>query len=79
MTTPGSSANPLNWADRFRAAMLGGAVGDALGAAARDLSTADIQRWYGPHGLTEVRYEPLTFGIATLYVGVKPGDPAPVA
>jgi len=24
------------------------------------------------HGLTEVRYEPLTFGIATLYVGSKP-------
>jgi demethylmenaquinone methyltransferase/2-methoxy-6-polyprenyl-1,4-benzoquinol methylase len=24
------------------------------------------------HGLTDVRYEPLTFGIATLYVGVKP-------
>jgi demethylmenaquinone methyltransferase/2-methoxy-6-polyprenyl-1,4-benzoquinol methylase len=24
------------------------------------------------HGLAEVRYEPFTFGIATLYVGVKP-------
>jgi len=24
------------------------------------------------HGLVEVRYHPLTFGIATLYVGVKP-------
>lgn len=24
------------------------------------------------HGLTNVRYEPFTFGIATLYVGVKP-------
>lgn len=24
------------------------------------------------HGLAEVRYEPLTFGVATLYVGVKP-------
>jgi demethylmenaquinone methyltransferase/2-methoxy-6-polyprenyl-1,4-benzoquinol methylase len=24
------------------------------------------------HGLVEVKYEPLTFGIATLYVGVKP-------
>jgi demethylmenaquinone methyltransferase / 2-methoxy-6-polyprenyl-1,4-benzoquinol methylase len=24
------------------------------------------------HGLTDVKYEPLTFGIATLYVGVKP-------
>ena len=25
------------------------------------------------HGLTEVRWHPFTFGIATLYVGVKPG------
>jgi demethylmenaquinone methyltransferase/2-methoxy-6-polyprenyl-1,4-benzoquinol methylase len=25
------------------------------------------------HGLVEARYHPLTFGIATLYVGVKPG------
>ena len=24
------------------------------------------------HGLVDVRYEPLTFGVATLYVGVKP-------
>ena len=32
------------------------------------------------HGLTEVRYEPLTFGIATLYVGVKPAArPTPSA
>jgi demethylmenaquinone methyltransferase/2-methoxy-6-polyprenyl-1,4-benzoquinol methylase len=29
------------------------------------------------HGLTEVRYESFTFGVATLYVGVKP--PAPDA
>lgn len=28
------------------------------------------------HGLTDVRYEPLTFGIATLYVGIKPLTPA---
>jgi demethylmenaquinone methyltransferase/2-methoxy-6-polyprenyl-1,4-benzoquinol methylase len=26
------------------------------------------------HGLTEVRWHPLTFGIATLYVGVKPAN-----
>jgi demethylmenaquinone methyltransferase / 2-methoxy-6-polyprenyl-1,4-benzoquinol methylase len=30
------------------------------------------------HGLTEVRYVPFTFGVATLYVGVKP-SPAPHA
>lgn len=39
----------------------------------------DLAARFRAHGLTEVRYEPLTFGIATLYVGVKPGDPAPVA
>jgi demethylmenaquinone methyltransferase/2-methoxy-6-polyprenyl-1,4-benzoquinol methylase len=27
------------------------------------------------HGLAEVRYEPFTFGIATLYAGVKPATP----
>jgi demethylmenaquinone methyltransferase/2-methoxy-6-polyprenyl-1,4-benzoquinol methylase len=35
------------------------------------------------HGLTDVKYQPLTFGIATLYVGVKPGtrpaEPVPGA
>jgi demethylmenaquinone methyltransferase/2-methoxy-6-polyprenyl-1,4-benzoquinol methylase len=28
------------------------------------------------HGLAEVRYYPFTFGVATLYVGVKPSAPA---
>ncbi len=28
------------------------------------------------HGLRDVRWHPLTFGIATLYVGVKPGNEA---
>ena len=27
------------------------------------------------HGLTEAQYYPLTFGIATLYVGVKTSSP----
>lgn len=31
------------------------------------------------HGLADVRYEPLTFGIATLYVGVKPSPGGEVA
>jgi demethylmenaquinone methyltransferase/2-methoxy-6-polyprenyl-1,4-benzoquinol methylase len=32
------------------------------------------------HGLTEVRWHPLTFGIATLYLGTKPvAGPAPAA
>lgn len=30
------------------------------------------------HGLTEVRWHPLTFGIATLYVGTKPVSASPV-
>jgi demethylmenaquinone methyltransferase/2-methoxy-6-polyprenyl-1,4-benzoquinol methylase len=29
------------------------------------------------HGLTDVRFHPLTFGIATLYVGTKPDAPTP--
>ncbi len=29
------------------------------------------------HGLVDVKYDPLTFGIATLYVGVKPAGAVP--
>ena len=29
------------------------------------------------HGLVDVRYMPFTFGIATLYLGVKPAEPQP--
>jgi demethylmenaquinone methyltransferase/2-methoxy-6-polyprenyl-1,4-benzoquinol methylase len=29
------------------------------------------------HGLTDVIYHPFTFGVATLYVGVKPCNPSP--
>src|SRR5438874_959897 len=44
----------------------------AAGAAGRvRLVEARAERLRG-HGLVDVRYEPLTFGVATLYVGVKP-------
>ncbi|MEV5539317.1 ADP-ribosylglycohydrolase family protein [Saccharopolyspora shandongensis] len=43
----------LSWAERFRGAMLGGAVGDALGAGVRNTSTAEIQQWFGPQGVVE--------------------------
>ncbi|WP_249124291.1 ADP-ribosylglycohydrolase family protein [Saccharopolyspora erythraea] len=49
----GSEPPRLTWADRFRGAMLGGAVGDALGAGVRDMSTGEIQGWFGPQGVTE--------------------------
>ncbi|MEV0701446.1 ADP-ribosylglycohydrolase family protein [Saccharopolyspora sp. NPDC050389] len=43
----------LSWAERFRGAMLGGAVGDALGAGVRHTSTAEIQQWFGPQGVVD--------------------------
>ncbi|MFC7341695.1 ADP-ribosylglycohydrolase family protein, partial [Saccharopolyspora griseoalba] len=43
----------LSWADRFRGAMLGGAVGDAVGAGVRNTSTAEIQQWFGPRGVAD--------------------------
>ncbi|CAM06008.1 ADP-ribosylglycohydrolase [Saccharopolyspora erythraea NRRL 2338] len=49
----GSEPPRLTWADRFRGAMLGGAVGDALGAGVREMSTGEIQGWFGPRGVTE--------------------------
>ncbi|WP_233576577.1 ADP-ribosylglycohydrolase family protein [Saccharopolyspora rhizosphaerae] len=43
----------LSWADRFRGALLGGAVGDALGAGVRHTSTAELQQWFGPRGVVD--------------------------
>ncbi|MEV0085627.1 ADP-ribosylglycohydrolase family protein [Saccharopolyspora sp. NPDC050642] len=43
----------LSWAERFRGAMLGGAVGDALGAGVRNTSTAELQQWFGPQGVVD--------------------------
>jgi ADP-ribosylglycohydrolase len=39
-------------ADRYRGCLLGGAVGDALGAGVEFLSLADIRRRHGPAGVT---------------------------
>ncbi len=38
--------------DRYRGCLLGGAVGDALGAGIEFASLADIRRQYGPAGVT---------------------------
>ncbi|GAA0524556.1 hypothetical protein GCM10011581_15670 [Saccharopolyspora subtropica] len=51
--TDAPSGSPLTWADRFRGAMLGGAVGDALGAGVRTATTAEIQQWFGPRGVVD--------------------------
>ncbi|MCI2417115.1 ADP-ribosylglycohydrolase family protein [Saccharopolyspora sp. K220] len=51
--TDAQPGSPLSWADRFRGAMLGGAVGDALGAGVRHLTSAEIQQWFGPRGVVD--------------------------
>lgn len=38
-------------AERFRGVLLGGAVGDALGAAVEFMSRTEILSWFGPHGI----------------------------
>jgi ADP-ribosylglycohydrolase len=43
----------LTWAERFRGALLGGAVGDALGAGIRHRTTMEIQRRFGPQGVLD--------------------------
>ncbi|RKT85051.1 ADP-ribosylglycohydrolase [Saccharopolyspora antimicrobica] len=42
-----------SWAERFRGAMLGGAVGDALGAGVRDSKLSEIEQWFGPQGVVD--------------------------
>ncbi|MGP4015301.1 ADP-ribosylglycohydrolase family protein [Saccharopolyspora sp. 5N708] len=53
MTDAQPGSPQLTWADRFRGAMLGGAVGDALGAGVRNMTTAEIQQWFGPRGVID--------------------------
>ena len=43
----------LSWAERFRGALLGGAVGDALGAGVRTRTAWDIQHWFGRGGVAD--------------------------
>lgn len=47
----GPGAPQLSWTERFRGALLGGAVGDALGTGVRHLESREIQRRFGPGGL----------------------------
>ena len=42
-----------SWEDRFRGAVLGGAVGDVLGAPVRNRATADIQQWFAARGVVD--------------------------
>lgn len=45
--------NALTYLDRIRGSLLGGAVGDALGAAVEFLSLAEIRARFGPAGVTD--------------------------
>ena len=49
---------------RFRGCLLGGAVGDALGAPVEFLKRSDILRRFGPKGIT--RYAPAYGGLGTI-------------
>jgi ADP-ribosylglycohydrolase len=46
-------ANPVDPAERFRGCLLGGAVGDALGAAVEFMHRTDILAWFGPGGIRD--------------------------
>ncbi|VVE46561.1 crystallin [Pandoraea cepalis] len=58
---PASSLSALN---RFNGCLLGGAVGDALGAPVEFLSRAEILEAFGPQGITQ--YAPAYGGIGTI-------------
>jgi len=47
-----TSATPLR-VQRFRGVLLGGAVGDALGAAVEFMQRTEILSWFGPHGIRD--------------------------
>jgi ADP-ribosylglycohydrolase len=55
MSEPSQSSRP--WQERYRSrvrgCLLGGAVGDALGAPVEFLSLGEIRERYGPDGVTE--------------------------
>jgi ADP-ribosyl-[dinitrogen reductase] hydrolase len=50
--------------DRFRGCLLGGAVGDALGAAVEFKSRAAILEIFGPDGITD--YAPIYGGLCRI-------------
>jgi len=45
---------PAAVSERYQGCLLGGAVGDALGAPVEFMSLAEIQRRFGPHGITDL-------------------------
>ena len=54
----------MNARDRFLGCMLGGAVGDALGAPVEFMSRAKILRSFGPEGVTD--YHPIYGGVGRI-------------
>jgi ADP-ribosylglycohydrolase len=67
MTTESLSANPgvaVSTRECFRGCLLGGAVGDALGAPVEFMRHAEILRRFGPQGITD--YAPAYGGLGTI-------------
>ena len=58
------SRSQVSTRDRFRGCLLGGAVGDALGAPVEFMSRAEILQRFGPPGIT--RYVPAYGGLGTI-------------
>ena len=55
---------PIDTRDRFVGCLLGGAVGDALGAAVEFMSRATILRQFGPDGISD--YAPMYGGLGRI-------------
>jgi len=53
MSEPYTDPAPIEMRSRFRGCLLGGAVGDALGAPVEFMSRGEIHRRFGPEGITE--------------------------
>lgn len=58
------TGNDVSTRDRFRGCLLGGAVGDALGAPVEFMRRAEILRQFGPQGITD--YAPAYGGLGTI-------------
>src|SRR5262245_58393273 len=52
-------------AQRFRGVLLGGAVGDALGAAVEFMDRTEIVAWFGPDGIRDFVHVDGRFGTVT--------------
>src|SRR6267143_1638957 len=53
MTADAAPATAELRKQRFRGVLLGGAVGDALGAAVEFMQRTEILSWFGPHGIRD--------------------------